>query len=80
MKANTKTITRITELEFSREEVEFLKFLRDMVDEIGVNSVLEENDMLVEIINNAIYERNGRKTQEFEKPIKVNVENYYEDY
>ena len=77
MKANTKTRTIITSLEFSKEEVEFLKFLRDMVSEIGSNSTYEENDILVDIINDAIYER---KMQESEKPIKVGVEKYDIDY
>lgn len=77
MKTNTKTRTIITTLEFSTEEVEFLKSLRDMVSEIGSNSHYDDNDILVNIINDAIYER---KTQELEKPIKVNVEQYDIDY
>lgn len=75
MKTNTKTIIKITDLEFSREEVEFLKSLSDKVSEISVYSNYSEDDMLVEIINGVVY-----GSRDPEKPVTINVEDYYREF
>ena len=73
MKTNTKTITRITELEFSKEEVEFLESLCKTISEISEESSYSEDDMLVEIINSATFYPISAN-----KPRVVKTETYYD--
>lgn len=73
MKTNTKTITRITELEFSKEEVEFLDSLCKIISEISEESSYSEDNMLVEIINSATF-----YPASSDKPRIVRTETYYD--